>query len=39
MTDDGAPSAYTYNTLEQLSKQTDAKSASDTSPAESCDSV
>jgi hypothetical protein len=32
MTHDGAPSAYTCNTLEQLSKQTDAKSASDTSP-------
>ncbi|MBO0881191.1 MAG: hypothetical protein J2P17_12755, partial [Mycobacterium sp.] len=32
MTHDGAPSAYEYTTLEQLSKETDAKSSSDASP-------
>ena len=32
MTHDGAPSTYTYNNLEQLSQESDAKSSSDTSP-------
>ena len=32
MTHDGVPSTYAYNNLEQLSQETDAQSATDTSP-------